>query len=57
MFTWEDAHEKGMFVRAGSASNMIGTYGVMDLQATPSHLFSCGADGRLVRRAWTTLKA
>jgi hypothetical protein len=46
--TWENAHEKGIFVRA--ASGGMGTYGVMDLMLTDSFVLSCGADGRVVRR-------
>ena len=46
---WENAHEKGIFVRAGSGGS-LGTYGVMDLIMTDSSLLSCGADGRVVRR-------
>mmetsp|Transcript_42634 Transcript_42634/g.134234 ORF Transcript_42634/g.134234 Transcript_42634/m.134234 type:complete len:441 (-) Transcript_42634:81-1403(-) len=51
--TLENAHEKATFMRAGSSGAIVpGTYGVLDVISTGTHLLSCGGDGRVVRRAW-----
>jgi len=45
-----NVHEKHTFIRAAGALSPMSTYGVMQVELTDHHLYSCGADGRIIRR-------
>ena len=51
---WDDLHAKRTFLRTSRsfsvASSYVNTYGVADLKIVAGVLYSCGADGRVVRR-------
>jgi len=52
--TWEDVHKKQTFVRpTGVFKSPVSTYGVMSVGVVGDHIYSCGADRRLVKRKFT----
>ena len=50
--SWEGAHSRQTFVRkpgVGVFNTPVSTYGVMQVLLTEKYLWSCGADGRILR--------
>jgi len=50
---WEDVHEKRTFMKptTGFFYSTFETYGVMETRFIGNHLYSCGADGRILSRS------
>jgi hypothetical protein len=54
---WQAVHSKQTFVRRpGVFEAPVSTYGVMQVYVTPEFMYSCGADGRLLRTHLSRLK-
>ncbi|KAF2073581.1 hypothetical protein CYY_005098 [Polysphondylium violaceum] len=52
--TFEDTHKKQTFVRpTGVFKSPVSTYGVMQVRLENNNIFSCGSDGRLLKRKYT----
>jgi len=52
--TFEDTHRKQTFVRpTGVFKSPVSTYGVMQVRLENNNIFSCGSDGRLLKRKYT----
>ncbi|KYR01250.1 WD-40 repeat-containing protein [Tieghemostelium lacteum] len=52
--TFEDCHKKQTFVRpTGVFKSPVSTYGVMQVGIENNNIFSCGSDGRLLKRKIT----
>ena len=50
--SWESAHNRQTFVRkpgVGVFNTPVSTYGVMQVLLTEKYLWSCGADGKILR--------
>eukprot|EP01132_Coremiostelium_polycephalum_P008618 gene8618-10608_t len=51
--TFEEMHKKQTFVRpTGVFKSPVSTYGVMQVSLENNHIFSCGSDGRILKRKY-----